>query len=664
MSVNLASQPVRGSSVHVESSQSLFLVVEEAIRRASRVLFQQQSPGGYWVGELEADTTLESDSIKLWHLLDRVDPAKEERLIRTILKQQLSDGGWPIYAGGPAELNATVKAYGALRLSGMPKENPILARARAAVHRLGGLERINSFEKVYLALFGAYPWDQVPALPPELILLPKWFPFNLYEISYWSRTILVPLAVLYATRPKLAEQMNLDELWLDPAARKAKITNLQPRGAFWRSFFLFANWILKVYEASSWKPWRARALRAADRWILEHLNGTDGLGAIFPAMFNAVFALKGLGYGEGNSQFEQAVAQMERLELPEADALKVQPCFSPVWDTALALYVLGKAGGTETEILKKGVDWLNEKEVRIWGDWVVKNKQGRPGGWAFQFRNPFYPDVDDTAQVLLGFKAAMGAGAEAQGSFQRGLDWILSMQNRDGGWSSFDKNNNCLPLTHFPFADHNAMLDPSAADITGRILELLASAGIPRSHPSVQRAMTFLKTAQESDGSWFGRWGVNYIYGTWLALRGLRASGEPMESLRYQRAGRWIISRQNPDGGWGESCRSYDDPKVKGQGPSAASQTAWALMTLISLGMVAEPAFQKGLAFLLKEQQPDGNWSEGAFTGTGFPRVFYLKYHLYRTYFPLLALVETRQVLIPPTAGFPLNSAASAARKA
>ncbi|MBI3615751.1 MAG: squalene--hopene cyclase [Candidatus Omnitrophica bacterium] len=650
MSIKLEiSRPLKGPAVTLDSSQDLSRSVQEGIHRASDFLLRRQSPAGYWVGELEADTTLESDSIKLWHLLGRVDPAKEERLVRTIRSHQLSDGGWPIYAGGPAELNATVKGYVALRLAGTPKEDPALAKARAAVHRLGGLERVNSFEKVYLALLGAYPWDQVPALPPELILLPTWFPFNIYEISYWSRTILVPLAVVYATRPAGAERINLDELWIDPSAKRAKMTNVQPKGAFWRGFFLFVNRIMKIYEVSPWKPWRAPALRAADRWIVERLVETDGLGAIFPAMFNAVFALKGLGYGDGDPQFERAVAEMERLELPDGDLLKVQPCFSPVWDTGLALYVLGKAGCKEDGPLRRAVDWLKAQEIRVWGDWAVKNRQGRPGGWAFQFKNPFYPDVDDTAQVLLGFEAVSGRGSDPAGPFRRGLDWILSMQNKDGGWSSYDKNNNCLPLTHFPFADHNAMLDSSAPDITGRVLELLVAAGTAGNAEAIRRGVAFLKEAQKQDGTWFGRWGVSYIYGSWLALRGLKAAGEPIESLpNCQRAGQWLVSRQNLDGGWGESCRSYDDPTVKGQGPSTGSQTAWALMSLISLGMVANAAFRRGLEFLLTGQQPDGNWPEELFTGTGFPKVFYLKYHLYRTYFPLLALVEARSVISSP----------------
>lgn len=620
-------------------------VVDESIIRAGQFLLDQQMPQGCWCGELEADTTLESDTIKMWQLLGRVDPQKQDRLIRWILKQEISSGGWPIYAGGPAELNATVKAYVALRLAGVSEEG-VLRRSRAAILKLGGLERINSFEKTYLALFGLYPWDQVPALPPEVALLPDWFPVNIYEISYWSRAILIPLSVLYAVRPAWKKvNFTLDDLWVDPARKQAKITNDQKGGAAWRSFFLAVNSLLKWHESLPWKPFRRAALRKADRWMNERMVGTDGLGAIFPAMVNAVFALKALGYADGDPLFEQAVREMERLELPAEDGLKIQPCFSPLWDTSIALYVLGKAAlPGKGHALEKAIDWLKESEIRIWGDWRVKNPQGKPGGWAFEYRNPFYPDVDDTAQVLLGFQSFYGKpAAYSVAAFDRGLEWALSMQNRDGGWSSYDKNNDRTALNYFPFADHNAMLDPSSADITGRVLEMLAGAGMTLEHPAVRKAAAYLRKNQEQDGTWFGRWGVNYIYGTWLALRGLHAVGEPMEQERYQKAGRWIVSMQNADGGWGETCRSYDDPSLKGRGESTASQTAWALMALLSLGMTSPPAFHSGLNYLLRTQQADGNWQEGPFTGTGFPRVFYLKYHLYRTYFPLLALIEARE---------------------
>ena len=653
-------------SVQLSAPSSVFSV-EAAIRRAGRFLLDGQAAEGYWCGELEADTTLESDTIKMWHLLGRVDRNREERLVTWILKQELPGGGWPIYAEGPAELNATVKAFVALRLSGLPAEEPVLRRACDVILRLGGLERINSFEKTTLSLFGLYPWEQVPALPPEVVLLPNWFPFNIYETSYWSRAILIPLSVLYGLRPAWGKApFTLDELWVDPSRKRATVTNFQKGGAGWRAFFLAADRLLRWHERLPWKPLRKIALRRADRWMNERMIESDGLGAIFPAMVNAVFALKALGYGDGDPLFERAVHEMERLEVPtrpaleeapprasaQREGLKIQPCFSPVWDTAMALTVLGKLQPSVRRTdrydvpgldvaLEKAVLWLKEKEIRVWGDWRVKNSRGRPGGWAFEFRNPFYPDVDDTAQVLLGFQAFYGKpAAYSISAYDRGLEWVLSMQNRDGGWSSYDKDNNRAALNHFPFADHNAMLDPSCADITGRVLEMLAGAGLTRSHPAVRKGIEFLRHSQEADGTWLGRWGVNYIYGTWLALRGLKAVGEPMEEIRYQQAGRWLIQHQNPDGGWGESCRSYDDSSTKGKGPSTASQTAWALMALMSLQKVAEPAFRKGVETLLRTQQTDGNWAEESFTGTGFPRVFYLKYHLYRTYFPLLALCE------------------------
>lgn len=632
-------------SVMLESEPLAAGSLERGIQRASDFLLRQQQPDGHWVGQLEADTTLESDTLKLFHLTGRADSDKQRRLIRTILAHQRSDGGWPIYEGGPSELNATVKAYVALKLSGHSPEEPPLAKAREVILRLGGLERINSFEKIYLALLGGYPWGQVPAIPPELVLLPRWFPFNLYEVAYWSRTILVPLAVLYATRPQLHRTpLSLEELWIHPQAKRAQITNFQEGGFFWRGFFLAADRLLKLYEAWRFKPLRGWSLRATDRWMRQHLAETDGLGAIFPAMLNAVLALRGLGYSDGHPLYEQSIRELERLQVPDGQGLKVQPCFSPVWDTALVMYVLGRSGESRVvPPLKRAADWLLAREVRICGDWAVKNPHGKPGGWAFEYRNPFYPDVDDTAQVLLGLEALEGSKrVRSVGAFERGLAWILSMQNRDGGWSSFDKNNNCTPLNHFPFADHNAMLDPSACDITGRVLELLGRVGFDRTHPAVAKGIRFLRQRQEPDGPWFGRWGVNYIYGTWLALRGLRAVGESMENIRYQQAGRWLIGRQNPDGGWGESCRSYDDPSTKGQGVSTPAQTAWALMTLMALGLVTGDSFRRGLEYLRTTQRPDGDWPEGPFTGTGFPRVFYLRYTLYRAYFPLLALLEAR----------------------
>ncbi|PIQ82912.1 MAG: squalene--hopene cyclase [Candidatus Omnitrophica bacterium CG11_big_fil_rev_8_21_14_0_20_64_10] len=656
MPVDLASRPEArpagaGPEIRWLGAGDWTAGLRDGIERTVRYLLSRQEADGHWVDALEGDTSLESDTIKLWHWLGEVDEPKQRMMVRSLLEAQLPDGGWPVYEGGPANLNSTVKAYAALRLSGISPSTPVLQRARMEVLRLGGLERVNSFEKVYLALFGAYPWDQVPALPPEVILLPDRFPFGIYEVAYWSRTILIPLAIATVTRPMAPVRLDLEELWCNPQKKRARITNFQRGGFFWRGFFLAANHLLKWYERRPLKFLRRWALQSAERWMLERMREADGLGAIYPAMVNAVFALKGLGYKRGNPAFETAVAELRRLERIDGGRLKVQPCFSPVWDTAIAAYALGKdrSPGTASEreeSVRRAAGWLLARELRQPGDWAIKNPGVIPSGWAFMYRNPLYPDVDDAAQVLLAFSETPGFSEGADGAvMERGWNWILSMQNADGGFSSYDKNNNRTWLGHFPFADHNAMLDPSACDITGRVLELAGRRGLTRRDPRIHRAVAFLLARQEMDGTWFGRWGVNYIYGTWLALRGLKAVGEPMSSLRYQRAGRWLIAHQNADGGWGETCGTYDDPATKGRGPSTPSQTAWAVMTLLHLQMSAEPALKRGVEYLLKQQRPDGNWPEEPFTGTGFPRVFYLKYPMYRTYFPLLALIEAGEQL-------------------
>ncbi len=624
---------------------------EEAISSAQQYLLSLQDPSGYWCGELEADTTLESDTLKLDFFLGRQTDERNQKLTAYLLSKQLPNGGWNIFPGGPAELNATIKAYFALKLTGHSPHDPYMKEAAETARRLGGLERINSFEKTYLAVFGLYPWSDIPALPPEIILLPNWFPFNIYEVSAWTRTILVPLSIIYATRPScsIPSPDFLDELWATP--RRKPILTLSPdsaRGKLWRNFFLGLNAVLKFLERSPWKPLRAHSLQLSKNWILERLSDSDGLGAIYPSMINVVIALKGLGYEDGNPVFEEAIRQVHDLEIEEKETIRVQPCFPPVWDTALALYSLsphpsplphwGRGLGEGDLSIQRAIAWLLSKEVRVAGDWQIKNPHPTPSGWFFQFRNAPYPDVDDAAMVLLALLSC-GVDADHQ-AVSRGTNWILSMQNPDGGWSSFDKDNNCVPLTFFPFADHNAMLDPSACDITGRVLELFGQLEYKTGHPTVNRAAQFLLDRQEPDGSWFGRWGVNYIYGTCFALRGLRAAGVDLSQERFQRAADWIRRHQNNDGGWGESCWSYYDPSAKGVGPSTASQTSWALMGLMAAGDFQSNSFQNGIHYLLGSQQADGSWKEDFFTGTGFPKVFYLKYHLYSVYFPMIALRE------------------------
>ena len=619
-----------------------------AIQRAQQALLAQQAPDGSWCGELEADTTLESDTIKFWRVLGRVDPGRERKLAAYLLRKQLPDGGWNIYEGGPAELNATVKAYFALKLAGHRADEPVMQQARQVILRLGGLGRVNSFEKIYLAMFGQYPWSQVPALPPELIFLPTWFPFNIYEVSYWSRTILIPLAILYATRPQVPVPpgCELDELWPDPARWVTVTTNVKADGAGWRRCFLAADAWMRGWERWGPKPLRRRALREAQRWILDHLVDSDGLGAIYPAMINGVFALKALGYEDGDPIFERQIQEVARLELTDGQTIRMQPCFCPVWDTAIALYALARSGVPAGDpALTRANRWLRAREVCRYGDWAVKNRQAAPSGWAFEYLNVLYPDVDDTAMVALALRETSSDPGPTERAIARGTTWILSMQNRDGGWSSFDKNNDCQPLTYFPFADHNAMLDPSCPDITGRVLELLGRRGMTTRDLPVQRAIRFLRERQEPDGTWFGRWGVNYIYGTWLALRGLKAVGEPLTSPGDQQLVDWFARHQNPDGGWGETIATYDDPSLRGQGASTAAQTAWALMALVLLGQARHPAVRRGVDYLLARQESSGGWTDRWWTGTGFPNVFYLRYHLYSLYFPLLALSEVKEAI-------------------
>jgi len=630
--------------------------LDAAIARAQAALLGLQDPSGYWCGELEADTTLESDTITFWHFLGRVEPVRERKLAAYLLNKQLPDGGWGIYEGGPAELNATVKAYVALKLAGHRADEPVLQRARQVILRLGGLGKVNSFEKISLAMFGQYPWSQVPALPPELLLLPRWCPFNIYEVSAWSRTILVPLTVIYGTRPSVPVPpgCGLDELWPDPRRRRSVVTTRQAGG--WRRFFLAADAFLKAWERWGWKPARRRALRTAEAWLLDRLVDADGLGAIYPAMINAVFALKALGYEDGDPILERSIGEVSRLEISDGTTTRLQPCFSAVWDTAIAAYALAASGvPADAQALARANRWLRAREIRRYGDWSVKNPSAAPGGWSFQFMNVPYPDVDDTAMVALALDRTRPADPGAtERAIRRGIAWILSMQNRDGGWSSFDKDNDCQALTHVPFADHNAMLDPSACDITGRVLELLGRCGYTGRDLPVRRAVAFLRRRQEPDGTWFGRWGVNYLYGTWLAARGLAAVGESLETPGDRRAVAWLLGHQNPDGGWGETIATYEDPSLAGQGPSTAAQTAWALMGLLALGQGRCLAVQRGVDYLLKTQQADrgthpvdGSWTDRWWTGTGFPRVFYLHYHLYSVYFPLLALSQVRRAWGP-----------------
>jgi squalene-hopene/tetraprenyl-beta-curcumene cyclase len=616
--------------------------LEEVIERGLRWLLAAQAQDGYWWGELEADTTLESDYIPYMHVLGKLGSGKVVKLANYIRQRQLADGGWSLFPGGPAELNASVKAYVGLRLAGDDPCSPHLVRAKDKIRELGGLEATNSYVRFYMAMFGAIDWSYAPAIAPELMLLPSWLPFNLYEMSSWTRAIVVPMTIIYALKPSwaLPEGFSVQELFKTPGAKPPSLC-LNAPAISWRNIFIGLDRALKAYEKLPWKPFRKTALHRANKWMLERLNRSEGLATIYPSMMNSVYAMLAQGSDTADPLVTREMSFLERYEIEDMDTVHVQPCISPVWDTAIAMVSIEEAGLDPSHpALAKAARWLIENQVLSGGDWQTKNPAGAPGGWAFEFRNDFYPDVDDTAFVLMALsRVALPEEGALRGSVRRGVDWLLSMQNRDGGWGAFDHENNLQFLNNIPFADHNAMLDPSTADVTARVLECLGHMGWPVTHPVVQRARAFLHRDQCQDGSWFGRWGVNYVYGTSGVLRSLESLGVS-RGEDCKRAADWLRAVQNRDGGFGETPASYDDASLKGQGTSTASQTAWGLIGLLAAAGADDPDVERAVSWLAANQNPDGSWDEAEFTGTGFPCVFYLKYHLYRNSFPLYALAR------------------------
>jgi squalene-hopene/tetraprenyl-beta-curcumene cyclase len=626
-------------TVHLE--ETLLATVGASIRRSADVLLRQQEAEGHWCAELTADTTLESDDILLqlwmhppvngvWHFQqsDRVQKA-----VRSILERQLPDGGFNIYVEGPSEISACCKAYFALKVAGVPVTSPRMTALRDRILALGGLQAANSYVKVNLSLFDLYPKDHTPSIPPELMLLPGKV---IYQMSSWTRAIVIALAIVHAAKPSrpVPAGFDLDELHL-PGKSFAL-----PNDDSWltlRNTFIHSDKILKLWEKYGFPRIRKSAIRKCEHWMIEHVKHSDGLGSIYPPMMYAIMAFDVLGYAPEHPMRKEAVRQFDALLVDDGKRFFFQPCFSPVWDSAIASYALGEAGATGPA-LRRCADWLLDREIRRKGDWSVKRQNIEPSGWAFEYQNDHYPDIDDTAMVMLSFVHARATDQAAQAACEkRALNWLLAMQGRDGGWAAFDVDNNWQILSYVPFADHNAMLDPNCADITGRVLEALAAQGLDRSHPAVQRGVDYLIRTQMPDGSWYGRWGVAYIYGTCFALRGLAAAGEDDHEPHIQRGNEWLRSIQNADGGWGESCASYDDGTYV-PARSTPSQTAWAIMGLIAGGDSHSSSVRHGIEYLIETQREDGEWEEQLATGTGFPKVFYLNYHGYRNYFPLLAL--------------------------
>lgn len=617
----------------------------EALRRATEKLLSLQHKAGYWAGLLTADTTLESDYIflQLWKYppegpsWNPPNRARIDKCVESILRRQLPDGGFNIYPGGPADVSASVKAYFALKITGLDPNSDRMARLRKRILELGGLQRANSYTKLNLSFFGLYPREYVPTVPPEMVLVPR----LIYEMSSWTRAIVIPLSIVQASgvRRPVPEGFTLQEL-----VRPDLPLGLprSPRLISWRNFFLTLDRLLQWWERYGGKGWlRRRAIQVAEQWILERSKYSEGLGAIFPPMMYVVMALDVLGYPDEHPARVKAVEEFERLIVEQDGEVIPHPCFSPVWDTAQVLYALALAGCQSRQSIEAATLWLLAHQTKHRGDWAYKRPKLEPGGWYFEFANEFYPDVDDTAMVLLALRSWYRAGEDAvvDAAVDKGLQWLLGMQSSDGGWAAFDVDSVWEPLSHVPFADHRAMLDPSCPDITGRVLMALKACGIKESHPSVQHAVRYLRRTQQADGSWYGRWGVAYIYGTFLALLGLRAAGVDPNDAAILRGAEWLRSIQNADGGWGESCESYATGQFE-PNTSTPSQTAWALLGLFASGDYESEAVKKGIEFLVGTQGADGSWQEEYFTGTGFPQVFYLHYDLYRMYFPVMALGE------------------------
>jgi squalene-hopene/tetraprenyl-beta-curcumene cyclase len=634
--------------------------LDRQIERATQALLACQRADGHFLFELEADATIPAEYVLLRHYLgEPVDAAREVGIAAYLRRIQGAHGGWPLFRDGDFDMSATVKAYFALKMIGDEPQAAHMRRAREAIRMRGGAERANVFTRCLLALYGIVSWRAVPVMPVEIMLLPKWFPFHLDKISYWSRTVIVPLLVLMAKKPRAvnAKGVSIGELFLEPPQSLGPTPKAPQQKAAWFWFFRAVNNLLRAAEPYFPRATRRRAIDRAVAWVGERLNGEDGLGAIFPAMANSVMMYSALGYPQDHPQRAIARKSIEKLLVVRDDETYCQPCVSPIWDTGLACHALMEVGGERAVAeVKRGLDWLKPMQVLdLRGDWIARRPGLRPGGWAFQYANPHYPDVDDTAVVAMAMDRMQGiaqqgitqqgfAPADYRAAIERAREWIVGMQSSNGGWGAFDADNEYYYLNNIPFADHGALLDPPTEDVTARCLSMLAQLGDTES-PAVKRSIDYLRRTQLADGSWYGRWGMNYIYGTWSVLCALNAAGFGRDALEMCKAVDWLAAIQNDDGGWGEDGSSYKlDYHGYEQAPSTASQTAWALLGFMATGDIDHPAVARGIKYLSQTQGADGFWNEERYTATGFPRVFYLRYHGYAKFFPLWALARYRNL--------------------
>jgi squalene-hopene/tetraprenyl-beta-curcumene cyclase len=617
--------------------------LDRAVADARDALVARQHADGYWLFELEADCTIPAEYVMMMHFLDEIDAALEVKLCRYLRAAQAEHGGWPLYHGGDFNISCSIKAYYALKLAGDSPDLPHMARARNAILQHGGAAAANVFTRIALALFGQLPWRGVPYIPVEIMLLPRWFPFHLDKVAYWSRTVMVPLFILCTRKPvaKNPRKVDIRELFTTPPEEERDYFR---RKGIVAKLFLAADRMGRMIDPFIPARMRERATRRAECWTLERLNGEDGLGAIFPAMVNALEAMAILGYPPDDPRRLTAKRALQKLLVVGPSSAYCQPCVSPIWDTALATLAMQEAGdAVSADASIRALDWLKTRQLLDEpADWQSNRPGVAGGGWAFQFANSYYPDLDDTAVVAWAMHQARDSARYTE-SVRRALDWLVGMQSSDGGFAAFDADNTSYYLNKIPFADHGALLDPPTSDVTARVVTVLSRIGRPQDRRALDRAIDYLRAQQEPDGSWFGRWGTNYIYGTWSVLTALAQAHIGPDDPAVRRAAEWLKLKQNADGGWGESNDSYSQAAGdRGRMASTAYQTAWALLALLAAGEARSDIARRGAEFLMGAQQPDGLWVDASFTAPGFPRVFYLRYHGYSAYFPLWALAAYR----------------------